>query len=68
MGSRHGALQVVFSYDAFHLTWFAAVHCVCREQVPLDELLDDLEGLNIGSEEEHAHAQQPSSDVEMMDH
>ena len=34
----------------------------------MEELLDDLEGLNIGSEDDPAHAQQPSSDVEMMDH
>jgi len=33
----------------------------------LDELLDDLEGLNIGSEEGHAYAEQPVSDVEMME-
>jgi hypothetical protein len=37
-----------------------------RLQVPLEELLDDLEGLNIGSEGAHAHAQHSASDVEMM--
>jgi hypothetical protein len=38
-------------------------------QVPLDELLDDLEGLNLaGSEEEQHVQQQPSSDAEMMEH
>lgn len=42
--------------------------CLLPTQVPLEELLDDLEGLNIGSEEEH-HAQQPaSSDIDMMEH
>jgi hypothetical protein len=63
----HDLVDVLFtvfmSYN--HLT-FVLLQSGRVVQVPLEELLDDLEGLNIGSEDPHAHAQHSASDVEMM--
>lgn len=61
---KSNVLVQCFYFGCFPLFY----NCDCVLQVPLEELLDDLEGLNIGSEDDqNAHAQHPSSDVDMME-